>query len=128
MHGIHTILQFLCRTDENHNAPQCSSGQSVPQHICKLGTSQIHDRSIFTSVILLNSDTRECFASFISDHVIPYTQQYLVAVCKTSAETSESSYCICHCLLTSHNSHTINYTIQRNMKYTDRPSKHSFIK
>ena len=55
--------------------PQCSSGQSVPQHIFKLGTSQIHDRSIFTSVILLNSDTREHFANFISDHVIPYAQQ-----------------------------------------------------
>ena len=96
--------------------PQCSSGQSVTQHIFVLGTSQIHDESIFTSVIPLNSDTRECFASFISDHVIPYAQQYLATVCKTSAETSVSSYCTSHCLLTSHSSHTINYTIQINMK------------
>lgn len=27
--------------------PQCSSGQSMTQHILKLGTSQIHDKSIF---------------------------------------------------------------------------------
>lgn len=91
MHGTHTILHFLGRTDENHNA---HSGQSMPQHIFKLGTSQIHDRSTFTSAILLNSDKRESFVSFISDHVIPYARQYQVVVCKTSAEIDVTSYCI----------------------------------